>query len=60
MLMDEEEDDYEKLSHFDRSFDQDDDCEEESFKMTHTILNHSAKKEPEKQSNDEVWMSFGF
>ena len=54
MLMDEEEDDYEKLSHFDRSFDQDDDCEEESFKMTHTILNHSAKKEPEKQSNDEV------
>ena len=47
--MDEEEDDYERLSHLDKSFDGDDGlgedgCEEDDFKMTHYDLNHSASK----------------
>ena len=52
--MDEEEDDYERLSHLDKSFDGDDGhgedgCKEDDFKMTHYDLNHSASKKQESE-----------
>ena len=50
--MDEEEDDYERLSHLDKSFDGDDGrgedgCKEDGFKMTHYDVNNSASKKQE-------------